>query len=115
MDTLLQVCNTSSPTDFMVNVLGPCIPSCEVEHMKYSNSASIQIPNYDEGDYTVVVSATLTMQQCYIDSMKLGKELPHIYILVYTLMWTKSLIKVHDCPLHFLSHKFTWLDNSIKQ
>ena len=75
VDILLQACNTSSPIDFEVSVLGPCIPRCEVEHMKYSNSASILIPNYEEGDYHVVISLTApTIQQCYIDSIKLGKE-----------------------------------------
>ena len=78
---LLQVCNTSSPIDFDVNVSGPCIPRCEVEHMNYSNSAMILIPNYNEGDYNVVIfSAVPTMQQCYIDSIKLGEELPYMYI-----------------------------------
>ena len=91
---LLQVCNTSSPIDFEVNVSGPCIPRCEVEHMNYSNSASILIPNYDDGDYDFVISLTApTMQQCYIDSIKLGEELP------YTLMRTKSLLfDCGDCP-----------------
>ena len=69
----------------MVNVLGPCIPRCEVEHMKYSNSAAILIPSYmnDEGDYNVVISSVApTMQQCYIDSIKLGEELFHIYVCI---------------------------------
>ena len=66
----------SSPNDFVVSVSGPCIPTCEIEHTQYSNSASILIPNYNEGDYNAVISSVApTMQQCYIDSIKLGEKL----------------------------------------
>ena len=109
VEILLQICNTSSPNDFKVNVSGPCIPRCEVEHTKFSNSASIQIPNYDEGDYEFVISlAAPTMQQCYIDSIKLGEELP--YTVVYCLMWTKSLL--FDCdecpPISYYTNLSRW-------
>ena len=56
----------SSSIDFEANVSEPCIASCEI----------ILIPDRNEGGYDVAISPP-TMQQCYIDSIRLGeKQLP---------------------------------------